>query len=305
MLDYFSLQFRIFNRQLDEFGIRPVWGYLSGVVLFVGLTAYLWFSTSYAPYIYAVFGLSLTTLTADPGKITFILQHFSKSDLVRIRALENLLTVIPFITGLLVYGEWNMAIVTLIGAMLLSFTSARPGISVVIPTPFSRTPFEFPVGFRDYLLALVFAAFLLMMAVIYSNANLGLFACAVVFLICMSFYRRSEPTYLVWIYNRQPGAFLFHKIRNAVVSAVLLLFPYVGVMLLVFPSYAWYVLFVIVLGSLYLVTAIIGKYAFYPSSMNVPQGIVMMMSFGFPPLLIVLIPYFYRQSLRRLQPILA
>lgn len=304
MRDYFSLQFRILNRQLDEFGIRPVWGYLCGAVLFAGLTAYLWFATSFAPYVYALFGLSLTTLMAEPGKINFIHQHFSKPDLLRIRALENLLTVIPFVAGLLVYREWSIAIAMLIAALLLSFTSARPVVSIVIPTPFSRTPFEFPVGFRNYLLVLLLAAFLLVMAVIYSNANLGLFACALVLLLCMTFYMSSEPPYLVWIYNRQPGAFLWHKIRNAVVSAVLLLLPYAGTMLLVFPSYALYVLLVTVLGSLYLVTALLGKYAFYPTTMNVPQGLVMALSFWFPPLLIFLIPYFYRRCLHRLQPYL-
>ena len=45
-------------------------GYFLGILFFAGTSAYLWYITSYAAYIYAVLGLSLTTMLADPGKIT-------------------------------------------------------------------------------------------------------------------------------------------------------------------------------------------------------------------------------------------
>lgn len=305
MRDYFSLQFRILNRQLDEFGIKPLYGYLIGVVLFVGLTAYLWFATTYAPYIYALLALSMTTIMADAGKINFILQHFSKPDLFRIRAIENLIATFPFISCLLFYHEWIIAIAVLLMSVVLSFSSTRPSGSLVIPTPFSRNPFEFPIGFRNYILVLMLAAFLLVMAILYTNANLGLFACGLVLLVCLMFYMTSEQPYLVWIYNRTPGAFLGLKIRNAIISALLLFLPFAFVMLLVFPTHALYLLVILVLGLLYLIVAILGKYAFYPSSMNLPQGLVMALSFWFPPLLIFLIPYFYRRCLHRLKPFLS
>lgn len=304
MRDYFSLQFRILNRQLDEFGIKPLYGYLIGALLFVGLTAYLWFATTYAPYIYALLGLSMTTFMADAGKINFILQHFSKPDLLRIRVIENLIATLPFFVGLLFQQEWIIAIAMVFMSLLLSLSSTRPSGSMVIPTPFSRNPFEFPIGFRNYLLVLVLAAFLVVMAILYTNANLGLFACGLILLLCLMFYMASEPPYLVWIYNRTPGAFLWLKIRNATFSAMLLLLPFAFTMLLVFPTHALYLLAILGLGLLYLMVAILGKYAFYPSAMNLPQGLVMALSFWFPPLLIFLIPYFYRRCLHRLQPFL-
>lgn len=304
MRHYLSLQFRILNRQLDEFGIKPVYGFLVGALIMGGMTMYLWAVTEYAPYVYALLGLSMTSLLADPGKINFIRQHFPGGDLRRIRATENLIVVFPFVIGLVVYQEWLMAMAVMIVALVLSYSSASPSFSIVIPTPFSRNPFEFTTGFRKNIFVLVLAAFLLVMAIIYSNANLGLFACALVLLLSLTFYMSAEQTYLVWIYNRNPAGFIMLKIRNAILSASLLFLPFAVTFLIVFPSHSLYLLAIYILGLLYLTTSILGKYAFYPSAMNLPQGIVMALSFWFPPILLFLIPYFYRRATDKLQPYL-
>ena len=305
MRQYVSLQFTILNRQLDEFGIKPVIGYIALALLFSGFTLYLWYATSYAPYLYALTGLGLTSLLADAGKINFIRQHFPKNEFMRIRMAEHLLAISPFLLGLCLHKEWLMAFVMIASALLLSFSSSIPSVSMVIPTPFSRYPFEFPIGFRKNLIVLLLAAFLLIMAIVYTNANLGLFACALVMLLCLTFYMSAEPSYLVWIHNRQPADFLSLKIKNALVSSTLLLLPYAITLVIAFPSHSMYLLIIYFLGLLYLTTAILGKYAFYPSAMNLPQGFVMALSFWFPPLLLFLIPYFYRRSLLKLQPYLS
>lgn len=305
MRDYFSLQFTILNRQLDEFGIKPVIGYIAVALLFSGFTLYLWYATSYAPYIYTLTGLSLTGLLADAVKINFIRQHFPKNEFMQIRMAEHFLTISPFLSGLLLHEEWLMAVVMIASAVMLSVSSFIPSVSMVIPTPFSRYPFEFPIGFRKNLIALLLAGFLLIMAIAYTNANLGLFACALVMLLCLTFYMSAEPSYLVWIYNRHPSDFLLLKIRNALLSVTLLLLPFAITLMIVFPSHSLHLMIIYILGLLYLITAILGKYAFYPSAMNLPQGFVMALSFWFPPLLLFLIPYFYRRSLLKLQPYLS
>ena len=305
MRQYFLLQFSILNRQLDDFGIKPLYGYITGAMLFIGLTIYLWYATPYAPYLYALIGLSMTSVLADAGKINFIRQHFPKNEFMRIRMAEHLLAISPFLLGLCLHKEWLMAFVMIASALLLSFSSSVPSVSMIIPTPFSRYPFEFPIGFRKNLIVLLLAAFLLIMAIAYTNANLGLFSCALVLLMCLSFYMSSEQPYLVWIYNLRPSDFIMLKIRNALIAATLLFLPYAITLMVVFPSHAIYLLVIYILGLLYLITAILGKYAFYPSAMNLPQGFVMALSFWFPPLLLFLIPYFYRRSLLKLQPYLS
>jgi hypothetical protein len=49
---------------------------------------------------------------------------------------------------------------------------------------------------------------------------------------------------------------------------------------------------------------LLGKYAFFPTTMNLPQGLLMAFSFLFPPMLLFLLPYFYRRCIHQLNPIL-
>jgi hypothetical protein len=305
MRNYFALQYRLVNRHLSDFGIRPLIGYLLGGLFFAGFSIYLWYITSFAAYLFGVLGLSLTTILADPGKITFIRQHFSSGDLFRIRAVENLILILPFVLVLMIHQEWLVCVGVMGMSVLLSLSSISPSFSFVIPTPFSRSPFEFLTGFRKNLPGLILAAFLMVMAIAYSNPNLGLFSVALVLLICLTFYTGSEPAYLVWIHHWSPVAFLWHKIRLAVLHASILVLPYALVCMLFFRDHAFYLMIIYVLGIVYLVTTLLGKYAFYPLSMNLPQGILMAFSFWFPPLLLFLIPYFYRRCLQQLQPILS
>ena len=305
MKEYFLLQYTILQRQLIEFGIKPVFGYLLGTVVFTGLTVYLWSVTTFAPYLYALMGLSVAGMMADPGKVVFLRQHFPHQITLRIRMVENLMAVTPFVIGLLCYQAWWIAAGMVGIAGVLAFSLRQTSVSMVIPTPFGQYPFEFLTGFRKNILILLLVAGVLVMAIRNDNLNLALFTCAVVWLIALTFYATSEPAYVVWVHHLGPAGFLWHKIKVAVVYATLMMLPYALATILFFHDTILPLALIWILGWLYLATVILGKYAFYPSSMSVPQGILMAISFGFPPLLLVLIPYFYRQSLRRLQPILA
>ena len=58
------------------------------------------------------------------------------------------------------------------------------------------------------------------------------------------------------------------------------------------------------LGYCYLLTVILAKYSAYPKKINLPQGILLALSLAMPPLLLVLVPFFYIQSKNRLKEIL-
>jgi hypothetical protein len=60
----------------------------------------------------------------------------------------------------------------------------------------------------------------------------------------------------------------------------------------------------LLLGYVYLVTIILAKYSGYPNEMNLLQGILIGISLLFPPILIGIIPFFYLQSIKRLNDIL-
>lgn len=274
-------------------------------ILFVAFTMYLWYVSSYAPYMYAVLGLTTTTLLSDTGRINFMRQCFPINSFKQIRALENLMVVFPFALGLLVTGQWLLGLVITLTSILLSLVSVNNSFTFVLPTPFSRYPFEFVVGFRKNFPVFLFAAFLLIMAILYNNANLGLFAVALVLWVCLAFYTSSEPAYFVWVHHMTPKSFLGHKIKLAVLNATILVIPFAVVFSIFFPEQSLYLLIIFPLSVVYLVTALLGKYAFFPTTMNVPQGLLMAFSFLFPPMLLFLLPYFYRRCIRQLNPILA
>lgn len=304
MREYFALQFRLVNRHLSDFGIQPALGYLLMTIIFSGFTAYLFYVSSFASYVYALLALGFSSLLSEAGRTGFLKQHFSKQEFLIIRCVENIAVVLPFIIGLLFYREWLLASGILIISAALSYTSIERNLNIVIPTPFYKYPFEFTVGFRKNYPVIILAVFLMIMAVIYDNANLGLFAVALVLLVCLMFYMQSEPVYLVWIHALTPLQFLLHKVGLALLYATLLCLPFAAVMLIFFMAYGGYLALVYILGMLYLATAVLGKYAFFPAPMNIPQGLLMAFSFSFPPILLFLLPYFYKRSVRQLKPVL-
>jgi len=304
MRDYFALQFRLVNRHLSDFGIQPAFGYLLMAIIFSGFSAYLFYVSSFASYVYALLALGSSSLLSEAGRTGFLKQNFSQKQFLIIRCVENITLVLPFILGLLFYQQWLLALGVLIISAALSYTSIERNLNIVIPTPFYKYPFEFTIGFRKNYPVIILAGFLMVMAVLYSNANLGLFAVALVLLVCLMFYMQSEPVYLVWIHALSPSRFLLHKVSLALLYATLLCLPFAAVILIFFMGHAGYLSLIYILGILYLATTVLGKYAFFPAPMNVPQGLLMAFSFGFPPMLLFLIPYFYKRSVRQLKPVL-
>ncbi len=304
MRNYFALQFRMVNRHLSDFGIHPALGYLLMAIIFSGFTAYLFYVSSFASYVYALLALGFSSLLSEAGRTGFLKQHFSKQQFLIIRCVENITVVLPFIVGLLIYQEWLLALGVLIISAALSYTSIERNLNIVIPTPFYKYPFEFTIGFRKNYPVIILAGFLMVMAVLYDNANLGLFAVALVLLVCLIFYLQSETVYLVWIHALSPPQFLFHKVTLALLYATLLCLPFAAVMLTFFMGHAGYLAVIYILGIIYLVTVVLGKYAFFPAPLNIPQGLLMAFSFWFPPMLLFLLPYFYKRSVRQLKPVL-
>lgn len=305
MRSYFALQCRLLNRQFIDFGLHPILGYLLVVILFTGFSAYLFYNVVYAAYVYGILGLGITSLLSESGRVGFLRQHFSKTEFQAIRVYENALVILPFTLGLLINRQWLIAFSALAIALLMSLSTVERNLNITIPTPFYRYPFEFVTGFRRNYPVILAAGFVLTMAVLYGNANPGLFALAVVMLVCLSYYMQTETSYLVWIYAMTPIQFLAHKVCIAMMYTALMSLPFIIVLLIFFTGHAGFIALLFGLGMLYLLATILGKYAFFPASINLPQGIMIAISFWFPPLLLILIPYFYTRAIRQLKPILA
>jgi hypothetical protein len=192
--------------------------------------------------------------------------------------------------------------------------------SITIPTPFYKKPFEFTVGFRNTFFMFFIAYGFSIVAVTVDNFNLGMFALMLIFLTVSSYYLKPENEYFVWSYSLAPAKFLVGKIKIALLftfylsSPVLILLgifnfgnldaslqvTYLGSYDLFFENIA--ALFLITcIGFLFLTTVILAKYSAYPYEINLAQAMMIVFCFLFPPLYILIIPFFANISMNKLK----
>lgn len=293
------------NRRLREFGLAPVVAYPLALLLFVGLSFYIFYKTPYAAYIYPVLALSIVGSLSKKERNVFLQYCFPKQAYRRLRIIENVLVSLPFVLFLLFKMAFLEALGLIVLSVLLSFTKAGVGSSRKLPTPFYRYPFEFTVGFRKAFLFLALVYFVAVMGFWVDNFNLSIFALILVFTTAITFYTVPEASFYVWIFAQGPGFFLRQKIWVALAYVNLLALPIALTVLLIYPAYWWVVFLALLIGSLFLITVILAKYADFPKEIGLPAVIFLTFAIPLPPILLLLIPYFYKKAIQRLNPILA
>ncbi|CAN5799016.1 hypothetical protein BH11BAC3_BH11BAC3_12100 [soil metagenome] len=293
------------RRQLSDFGIHPALGFSIIVVAFFAFSVYLFRQSAYAGYLYAAIALSIASTYSEVNRNDFLKFTFSTKNYFKIRIVENLLTVLPFIIFLCIKKEIIPAILLIALASGITLYSTKSSFTITIPTPFYKKPFEFIAGFRKSLIAIFGAYFVTAMAILYHNFNLGIVSLLFIFFVCLSFYNEPENVFYVWVHKLTVNRFLFDKIKTAIAFSTLITLPSALALSITFPSHSWLIVAAQLLGYCYLLTIILAKYAAYPQKMNLPQGLLLALSFTMPPLLIGLIPFFYIQSKTRLNQILA
>jgi len=301
---YFSLQLRMLNRQLTDFGLHPVAGYFLLVLIYAGLSVYLFSKTEFAAYIYLVIAISFMMKLSETGRNGFMKTCFNAYDYYKIRMIENLLMALPFTFFLL----FNLAFLTAASLMIISgilvIFNSKSALNFAIPTPFLKRPFEFNIGFRNTFYVIFFAYFITVMAVIAGNFNLGIFTLILILFVCMTYYAEMENEFYVWIFSLSPNRFLIHKIQTAILFSTLLCLPVFTGLSVFFPGNIGVLAGFQCLGYLYLITVVLAKYADFPNKINLPQVLVIAFSISFPPLLIGVIPFFYLKSVQKLNEIL-
>lgn len=301
---YFTLQFRRIERQLEVSGIHPFLGILLLTLGFLAASKYLFYKTEFAPWIYALIGLSALFRLGESSRNEQLQLIFSRLDYYKIRMLENSLLALPFLFYFLYEQQFAFAIGLLPIALLMAIVKTRKVLNIKAPTPFWKFPFEFIVGFRNAWWAVALVYFLCAQAIRVGNFNLGLFSLALCFLLGMSFYYKPERVYFVWIFAFDGRGFIQQKIRAGLICMSILSAPVLFALLLAFPDKALFTSVVQVLGYFYLFSMIVAKYSAFPGEMNVPQALLYGLSLWFPPMLLLVVPIFYIQSKRSLAPIL-
>jgi hypothetical protein len=302
---YFTLQFRMLNRRLSDFGLRPVFGYLAGIPLFAALTYWLFSASPYAGYLLVLAAQSLLLSLSNPERNLFLKSCFSAKAYLQLRLTENALLALPFLTALLVMQSFIPLLILSVSVPVFALVTGKASFQFTLPTPFGRKPFEFATGFRSTFYLVFLAFFLTVMAVVSGNFNLGIFSLLLIFLISLSYYAQPESPYFIWIYNLRPAAFLWSKIRTALQYSTLMSLPVTLTLGIAFPANLLALAGFLLMGYVFLLGMVLAKYAAWPERISLPEATLMALCAWFPPLLIVLIPYFSFKAVRRLEDLLS
>ena len=303
MKEYFFLQYRLINRNLRDFGLTPVVGYILIILVFIVFSLFLFYKTIYADYILVFCSLSLTSRLSEVKRNDFLKLCFGKRT-VMVRIIENMVSSIPFIS-ILVYQQCFIFSGILISiSVLLVFASYRTTFNLTIPTPFSRRPFEFTVGFRNTYYLFVIAYCITVIAVFADNFNLGIFSLLLVFFSIYSYYLKPENEYYVWIYALSAKRFLFEKIKTGLAFSALTGLPIILLLGFCFNDNILPLLAFFALGLIFLLMVVLMKYSEYPDGAGILQVILITLAFSFPPMLVVVIPLFIYQSINKLYKLL-
>jgi len=292
------------NRKFQDVGFNPQLAYILLTVLFAGLSIFLFQKTEFAIYIYLLIALTLLGKLSETRRTEFLKICYGDTQLKKIRIIENLIYSIPFFAFLLYKHLIVYAGLLWLLTTILALVNFRTTLNFTIWTPFSKRPFEFMTGFRNSFYILFAAYALTIIAVLINNFNLGVFSMLLVFVTILSYYSKPENEYFVWVHNQNPKVFLLNKIKTALLFSSSIVLPIVLILAIFIPQNIGIILFFFLVALTFLISVIVVKYAAYPDEINITQGIFLALCIWFPPILIILIPFFFKKSENRLSRLL-
>ena len=303
---YFQLQFKILCRKLTALGIPPVIGFIIGGIAFYYLSNTLFDVRKHANYIYMALAIAILFKVNNHHRSNFVKAHFSKINYIKIQFSEKFLAVLPFILFLAYKKEFLVISILVVTAILASFFNFRNNNSIYIPTPFSKKPFEFSVGFRKtfFVFPLFYALAIISGQV--GNVNLGVFALIVIFITTTIYYTKREPDMYIWMHKHSPKEFIHYKVRQGIIYLLVLQLPAALILAIAFPEHFFMLLFILILSALALCVRILMKYAITShKGMNLVEGFIYFISVVIFPFLLILLPHYYKQATHKLSNILS
>ena len=304
MKDYFDLQLVMTNRKIEEAGLNPVLVCLLGLILFVVLSEYIFHKTEFAKYLIILVCFSFQFKLSENRRTDFLLSTFGNKSKNKIRVLENSIVCIPFVSVLLFKNLFIEAVILFICSITIALFSFRTSLNFTIPTPFSKNPFEFSTGFRNTFFIFPLAYALTIIAINVDNFNLGIFSMLLISITTLSYYSKPEEEYYVWVYAETTKSFLKKKIIIATKNYILLTIPILIGLLIFYPIKFDLILLFLLIGVLFLWTIVLAKYSVFPDEIHLSLGFIIAFTLLFPPLILVVIPYFYTKSINNLKLIL-
>ena len=304
MKEYFQLQFKMLNRKMIDFGLPLLIGYTLLPFIFILFSNYLFRNTKFANYVYVLIALSFVSKLSEPKRNDFLKSIFNKDKYKKLRVIENLIYCLPFIIFLIYKEQFVFSLILNLFVIIITLLNFSTNINATIPTPFSKRPFEFTVGFRKTFYVFPIAYFLTYISVTVENFNLGVFSMLLIGITCFSYYSKIENEYFIWNYNLSSKEFLLEKTKTCLIYFSVLSLPIIITLSISFFNQTYILIVFILLCYAYLTAIIFAKYSSFPNEMNISQVILIAISFMFPPILIIFIPLFYSQSIKKLNTVL-
>lgn len=298
---HFKLQYLRFKRDCISIGINPFLGIGIVVCSFVIFSEVIFKKISYSPLLYLLTALVIISTFGEEVRNQFLKSIFSPIKFRKLRLLENLLAAAPFSIFLVFEKQYILAILNLVLSSILSLYNKMGFTRFQIPSPFSKNPYEFTVGFRrNYLLILAIYS-VAFISIYYHSFILSLLSLLSIFLLCLTFYSEEDPIYYVWIHSQSSKVFLRNKIKIALrysfSLSLIVLLP-----LVIFYSFRIGILLLtLTVGLLYVVLGILAVYVNFPSKRTLSQNFQFCFAILIPPLLLFVIPNMYHQAIRRLK----
>lgn len=308
---HFTLEYKRLRRQIDELGFHPTLVFLFFGLLIASLIFYVRIMTEKPPVLVSLAGAASVSLVFRQKRTSFYGAIYTRKELIKTQSAEALLAAFPFFLILLSSGFF-MQTFLLFGVVILSpflfMMSQRTSTTLQmppVPTPFKKHPFEFIQGFRTIWPLYLVVFFVIYKAVEVDNFNLGLVSFLIALITMAFFFTKPEPISFVTIYVQNAKGFLWQKMKLAARNMLLLSLPFIILLLGFFPDEILLVTMSMVFGLLFTLTSLLGKYAYFPIEMNVIQSIALGLCLMIPPLVIAVIPVFYKKALANLNPLLS
>ena len=287
-----------------DFGLPLLIGYTLLPFVFVLLSNYLFEKTEFANYIYGLLAVSFVSKLSEPKRNDFLKSIFNKYNYKKLRILENIIYCLPFTLFLIYQKQFLFSVIFNLCVTIIMLFNFSTNLNVTIPTPFSKNPFEFTIGFRKTFYVFPIAYFLTYISVTVGNFNLGVFSMLLIGITCFSYYSKTENEYFVWNYNLSSKEFLLEKMKTCLTYFSILSLPIIITLGISFFNQIDILIVFIFLCYAYLTTIIFAKYSSFPNEMNMSKVILIGLSFMFPPILLIFIPLFYSKSIKKLNTIL-
>lgn len=261
---YFTLQYVRLKRDLITTGLNPFLGIGIFLLSFIGVSELIFSKINYSSQLYVLFALLTVTTFGEEVRNQFLKSIFPPLKFLKVRLLENLLAAVPFSIFLVLKSQYFTAVITIVLSGFLSLYNKVGLTSFQIPSPFSKSPYEFTVGFRRTCLFIIAIYTVAFIAIYFNKYNLALLSLLSIFLLCMTFYSELDPIYYVWIHSQPAKVFLRNKIKTALVYS-LSLSSVILVPLICFNFYRiGNIILTTVIGFLYVVLAILAAYVNFP-----------------------------------------